>query len=74
MRIVDIFDTKETKERIMTDLIKVSDVLKELPISRATLIRLLQKGKIRGVKIGKKWFVYSSEVERVKNKGTEEGG
>ena len=58
----------------MTDLVKVSQALKELPISRATLIRLLHNGKIKGIRIGKKWFLYASEVERVKKEGTEGGG
>jgi len=57
----------------MSDLVSTSEALKELPISRATLIRLLRRGMIRGVKIGKKWFVYSSEIERLKTKGTEGG-
>jgi len=55
----------------MKELIKVSEALKELPISRATLLRLLHKGKIRGVRIGGNWFVYASEIERVKKEGTE---
>jgi excisionase family DNA binding protein len=54
----------------MDDLIKTSEALKRLPISRATLVRLLQKGKIKGVQIGRNWFVYRSEVDRVKRKGT----
>ncbi len=58
----------------MKELVKISEVLKELPISRPTIIRLLQKGKIKGVQIGRNWFVYSSEIERIKTKGTEEGG
>lgn len=57
----------------MSDLISASEALRELPISRLTLIRMLRKGTIRGVKIGKKWFVYASEVERVKREGTEGG-
>jgi len=52
------------------DLIRASEALKELPISRPTIIRLLQKGKIKGVQIGRNWFVYSSEIERVKKEGT----
>jgi len=58
----------------MNDLIKISEAVKHLPISRSTLIRLVQKGKIRGIKIGDHWFVYSSEIERIKTKGTEEEG
>jgi len=58
----------------MSDLVRVSQALKELPISRATLIRLLHNGKIKGIRIGKKWFLYASEVERVKKEGTEGGG
>lgn len=58
----------------MSDLVKVSQALKELPVSRATLIRLLHSGKIKGIRIGKKWFLYASEVERVKKEGTEGGG
>lgn len=58
----------------MSDLISASEALKEIPISRATLIRLLHKGTIGGVKIGKKWFIYTSEVQRVINEGTDGGG
>ena len=58
----------------MKDMIKLSEVLRDLPISRPTLIRLLRKGKIRGVQIGRQWFVYSGEVERVRREGTGGGG
>jgi excisionase family DNA binding protein len=58
----------------MNDLIKISQALKNLPISRSTLIRLIQNGKIRGVKIGRNWFVYSNEIERIRSKGTENEG
>jgi len=58
----------------MKELIKVSEALRELPISRPTMIRLLHKGKIKGVQIGRNWFVYSSEIDRVKREGTKRGG
>lgn len=58
----------------MKELVKVSEALKQLPVSRTTIIRLLHKGKIKGVQIGRNWFVYSSEIERIKTKGTKEGG
>jgi excisionase family DNA binding protein len=57
----------------MNDLVKISQALKALPISRSTLIRLIQNGKIKGVKIGRNWFVYSYEIERIRSKGTENG-
>lgn len=47
-------------------LLTTSETAKRLGISsRATVIRLIQDGTLRAVRIGKCWKVYASSVEQV---------
>lgn len=48
------------KYKILTS----EDVMNLLYISRSTLYKLLKEKKLRGYKIGFKWFIPRGEVER----------
>lgn len=47
----------------------VTEVAKALNISKATVFRALQVGKIKGIKIGNIWRVSEEEFERIKREG-----
>jgi excisionase family DNA binding protein len=51
-----------------TDILRVNDVARALHIKPDTVWRWLRKGRLRGTKIGKLWFIPASEVERLKGK------
>ena len=54
----------------MRDFLTVRDAAAALGMKRETLLRRIQRGSIRGTKLGWIWLVPSKEVERVKNTKT----
>jgi excisionase family DNA binding protein len=50
---------------IMEDLLTTRQVLNILKVDRITIYRMLQDGRIKGVKIGQQWRFPRSEVERI---------
>jgi excisionase family DNA binding protein len=57
----------------MTDseLFTVDEAAPMLRLSASGLRRLLARGDVSGVKIGKRWCVSGSEIERIKAEGTQ---
>ena len=49
----------------MTELLTVRQVQDILKVDRITIYRMLQDGRLKGVKIGQQWRFHSSEVERL---------
>jgi excisionase family DNA binding protein len=49
----------------MEDLLTTRQVLKILKVDRITIYRMIQDGRIKGVKIGQQWRFPRSEVERM---------
>ena len=49
----------------MEDLLTTRQVLSILKVDRITIYRMLQDGRIKGVKIGQQWRFPRSEVERI---------
>lgn len=47
----------------------VTEVAKALNISKATVFRALQVGKIKGIKIGNIWRVSEEELQRIMKEG-----
>jgi len=47
----------------MTDLLTVPEVVARLRVSRRQVYRLMDAGRLRYVKIGRRTFVKSSEIE-----------
>ncbi len=56
---------------VMSELMKLTDVLKEIPVSRTNMIKWIRDGKVKGIRLGKKWFVLRDEVERIKREGVQ---
>jgi excisionase family DNA binding protein len=50
---------------IMDDLLTTRQVLTILKVDRITIYRMLQDGRIQGVKIGQQWRFHRQEVDRV---------
>jgi len=51
------------KKRVYT----VSEFSKELGVPQSSVRRWLQKGELLGTKMGKKWLIPASELERLIN-------
>jgi excisionase family DNA binding protein len=49
----------------MTDLLTVRDVQALLKVDRITIYRMLQDGRLKGVKIGQQWRFQPNEVDRL---------
>lgn len=49
----------------MTELLTARQVQDILKVDRITIYRMLQDGRLKGVKIGQQWRFHSSEVERL---------
>src|SRR3972149_2188107 len=49
----------------MTDLLTTRQVQDILKVDRITIYRMLQDGRLRGVKVGSQWRFTSTEVERL---------
>lgn len=47
----------------MGDLMSVTEVMKRLELSRATVIRCIGDGRLRGERIGNSWVVFADSVE-----------
>jgi len=45
----------------------VAEFSEELGIPQSSIRRWLKKGELRGTKMGKKWLIPASEVERLVN-------
>ena len=45
----------------------VSEFAKELGIPQSSVRRWLKKGELRGTKMGKKWLIPASEIDRLVN-------
>jgi excisionase family DNA binding protein len=55
---------------ITKDLLSISELILKVSLSKSTVYRMLNSGTLKGVKIGKKWFIEISEFERlIKNSG-----
>ena len=52
-------------------ILSSEDVMELLYISRSTLYKLLKEKKIKGYKIGQKWFVPRKEVENFIDRSVE---
>lgn len=49
----------------MDDLLTTQQVINILKVDRITIYRMLQDGRIKGIKIGQQWRFHRSEVERI---------
>jgi excisionase family DNA binding protein len=58
----------------MEDLLTTRQVLDILKVDRITVYRMLQDGRLKGVKIGQQWRFPQSEVERLLGSYTSEKG
>ena len=47
----------------------VNEVASLLKVHRNTIFKALQKGKIKGIKIGGVWRISEEEVEKIKMEG-----
>lgn len=56
-----------------TDLTNVATAAAELHVTRMTIYRWVNDGKILAVKFGKSTFIPKSEIERLNKKGGENG-
>lgn len=54
-----------------SELFTVDEAAPMLRLSPSGLRRLLARGDVSGVKIGKRWLVSGAEIERVRAEGTE---
>lgn len=49
-----------------SNLIPITEVHARFPmVSRMTISRMVQSGVLRGTKVGKKWFAFAEEVDRM---------
>ena len=51
------------------NMFKVSEVANLLKVHRNTIFKALQRGRIKGIKIGGVWRISEEEVERIKQEG-----
>lgn len=45
------------------------ELAKELKVVRTTVLRMIRKGRIRAVRVGKSFRIGDEEVERIKREG-----
>jgi len=66
--------TSEASDKTETATLSVSDVAKDLGVSRATILRWGRAGKLRGFfRIGKKWLIRREDYEQfIKGRISEE--
>lgn len=60
---MEIKETKKRRKKIYT----VMEFAEELGIPQSSVRRWLKKGNLRGTKMGKKWLIPSSEIDRLVN-------
>jgi excisionase family DNA binding protein len=53
-------------EHSMDDLIPVPEASRRAGVARNTMHRAVKSGKIKGLKLGRDWFIYASDIERWK--------
>jgi len=58
----------------MKRLLTVVEVSQILNIAPNTVRRLIQRGEIKGIKIGRLWRISEEEIERISKEGTIKGG
>jgi excisionase family DNA binding protein len=56
----------ETKKKIKK-IYTVSEFSEELGVPQSSVRRWLKSGELRGTKMGKKWLIPASEIERLVN-------
>lgn len=50
-------------------MLTVKDVADALKVHEMTIFRYLQKGKIKGIKIGNVWRISQDELQRIMREG-----
>ncbi len=48
---------------MVTEYLKPKDVAERLGVSESTIKRELEKGKLRGIKVGKLWRIHPADLE-----------
>lgn len=63
--------TGETTKRILRhELLTLTEAVEELHLSRWTLRRWIEQGRLRAVRLGKRVLVPASEVDRLVREGS----
>ncbi len=56
----------------MDEILTVQEVAQYLKLSRPTVWRWCQEGKLSAFKVGRGWRIHRSEMEKIVNQGNEE--
>jgi len=51
--------------RVMDEILTVREIAEYLKLSRTTIWRWCQEGKLRAFKVGRGWRIHRSEVEKI---------
>lgn len=49
----------------MAELLSIKDVAKILKVSQTTVRRMLARGELKGVRVGRLWRIAQSEIDRI---------
>jgi len=49
----------------MTELLSIKDVSKILKVSQTTVRRMLVRGELEGVRVGRLWRITQTEIDRL---------
>ncbi len=49
----------------MAELLSIKDVAKILKVSQTTVRRMLARGELKGVRVGRLWRINQSEIDRL---------
>ena len=49
----------------MTELLSIKDVAKILKVSQTTVRRMLARGELKGVRVGRLWRIAQSEIDKL---------
>ncbi|GAJ13290.1 unnamed protein product [marine sediment metagenome] len=49
----------------MSELLTIKDVAEILKVSQGTIRRMLDRGELKGIRIGRLWRIAQSEIDRL---------